>query len=791
MVDSSNNKTSYLVSSQLPEFVRRDHPRFIEFLEAYYKFLEQDGGMMYASKRFGDFFDIDTLYADYLGDLDKEGLGYLDKEEYHVINQELFNNFAKFIPKTPLADSVNILKHSKDFYRSKGSEKSIRFLTRILFNKDSKVHYPQNEILKASGGNWFIQKSLNIQNISVDNVANSIAFSRFANTTIRGATSNSTATVETVSPYYENGVLVTELTLTDVLKDFFDGEIITATIVDEGVFKTLSANVFSGSIIKTTVTSPGSGYVEGAAVPIIPIDENGLVVANGNLQFGFGGQVIIDKVSKKKLEGKIKSVEVVFPGAGYKIGDPLIFTGGEGTGAQANVYSVESDYFYHTAYYDIVGSTIDQVADLPIQNLVGDYAETQAYSFLNTIDVYSSNLDISTTGGVLTQTLTLSENLANSNVYFETGDFLFVQNTYQLITSSNVNYWSMTVDPGLPGNLANVSFTVIKKPNVNSVVANSMIYWTYGPCGPIISTAIINPGSGYLELPTVSVNPNTIIRSMGVLGRMDIVDPGLNYQVGDQITFDNTYGTYGYGANAEITVVAANGAIVEVHFIPVNGMLPGGYGYREDMLPTANIHTTTGNGAIINVSSILCDGAVLQSKSNVIGSIESLRVISRGLGYQNAPILDLSTQGDGTAQAYANIVTGIYTYPGRYLDQAGQPSSYYVLENRDYYQKFSYVVQIDESINNYRKAFNDLIHPMGTKLFGEYLFEDADLQSNNLVKIADSSVQPGVNTGNLIVSFDAAQYIEDHGETIQYYLYTTTDTTDYHADSTTLTVDVG
>ena len=43
MVDSSNNKTSYLVNDQLPEFVRRDHPLFVQFLESYYKFLEQDG----------------------------------------------------------------------------------------------------------------------------------------------------------------------------------------------------------------------------------------------------------------------------------------------------------------------------------------------------------------------------------------------------------------------------------------------------------------------------------------------------------------------------------------------------------------------------------------------------------------------------------------------------------------------------------------------------------------------------------------------------------------------------
>jgi hypothetical protein len=32
--------TSILVNSQVPEFVREEHPLFITFLEAYYEFLE-------------------------------------------------------------------------------------------------------------------------------------------------------------------------------------------------------------------------------------------------------------------------------------------------------------------------------------------------------------------------------------------------------------------------------------------------------------------------------------------------------------------------------------------------------------------------------------------------------------------------------------------------------------------------------------------------------------------------------------------------------------------------------
>jgi hypothetical protein len=35
-----NNKLTNLINSQVPQFVVEDHPNFVEFLKAYYKFME-------------------------------------------------------------------------------------------------------------------------------------------------------------------------------------------------------------------------------------------------------------------------------------------------------------------------------------------------------------------------------------------------------------------------------------------------------------------------------------------------------------------------------------------------------------------------------------------------------------------------------------------------------------------------------------------------------------------------------------------------------------------------------
>jgi hypothetical protein len=67
------------------------------------------------------------------------------------------------------------------------------------------------------------------------------------------------------------------------------------------------------------------------------------------------------------------------------------------------------------------------------------------------------------------------------------------------------------------------------------------------------------------------------------------------------------------------------------------------------------------------------------------------------------------------------------------------------LQDRDYYQSFSYVIRSTISIDNYRKAIKDLVHPSGMKLFGGLMLEDMNdngTPSDN----ADDSVNSNTKT---------------------------------------------
>ena len=207
--------------------------------------------------------------------------------------------------------------------------------------------------------------------------------------------------------------------------------------------------------------------------------------------------------------------------------------------------------------------------------------------------------------------------------------------------------------------------------------------------------------------------------------------------------------------------VAASNAISEVEFVGLPGHPVGGSGYDMFTLPIANVVSTNAQayGANIVVTAVLGRGETLQSVGSTAGAIQQLTIVSGGSGYVSAPTLNLKSIGDGTAQATATIITGAYSYPGRYINDDGHLSSYNFIQDRDYYQTFSYVVKLKQSIEKYRQAMKSLIHPAGMKLYGEYLTQDenANLKinvrslTNQTLTLSTKNYR--LANGNLIINY--------------------------------------
>ena len=134
----SKLKQSIAILRQIPEHIRDNYPVFVEFLRVYYKFLEETQQQ-----------DLENLH-----DIDLVTEEFIDR-----FKGELSRNF----PIHLVSDKRLVLKHLREFYLSRGSEDSYKFLFRTIFGKEASLYYPSKQILRVSDGRWVQDVSIFIQ----------------------------------------------------------------------------------------------------------------------------------------------------------------------------------------------------------------------------------------------------------------------------------------------------------------------------------------------------------------------------------------------------------------------------------------------------------------------------------------------------------------------------------------------------------------------------------------------------------------------------------------------------
>ena len=102
------------INSVLPENIRVNHPKLVTFAEAYFRFLDQEGGAGRILNTLPDYRDLDRASTAFIE--------YLQRE------------LAVAIPENILADKVKLYKNVTDIYLSKGAETSYVALFNLIFN---------------------------------------------------------------------------------------------------------------------------------------------------------------------------------------------------------------------------------------------------------------------------------------------------------------------------------------------------------------------------------------------------------------------------------------------------------------------------------------------------------------------------------------------------------------------------------------------------------------------------------------------------------------------------------
>lgn len=295
---SVDNKVSVLIEQQFPDFMYEEGLTFIQFVKAYYEWMEESGNALDASKSLLDYQDLDTTLDQYL-------------EYFH---RELMGP----IPREILADRRQLAKHIKDLYRSKGSEESYELLFRILFNEEINFYFPGEDILRASDGRWVEEVQVRLTPLTGD-------ITYFIGYMMRGLTSGALGRVERLTAVNKGGLNFYDAIISHVSGTFVDGETVQN---NDGSITAIIDNTI-GKLQELTIVTGGKGHVVGDAVNILSV-------------IGSGAQGVVTEVSNTSsleftlVDGgdgyRISSIEPGYP-AGNPASGSVSVIGGPGSGA--------------------------------------------------------------------------------------------------------------------------------------------------------------------------------------------------------------------------------------------------------------------------------------------------------------------------------------------------------------------------------------------------------------------------------------------------------------------------
>ena len=349
-------KISPLIEAQFPAFIREEGPRFVSFLKAYYEFLEQSGQSVNSTRSLIEYQDIDRTLDSFVE--------YFRKE--FMIN----------IPKDALADKRLLVKHIRDFYRTRGSKFSYDFLFYALFNKQIELIYPGDYILRASDGRWVRETLLRV------GTPYSALPTNFDGRNIVGSISGASARVQKVTRVVVLGHPLFELLVENVVGTFTDGE----TVTDDFGNTATITSAFGSLIGIEEVVNPGAFHQSGDAVTITS-----------------SGATALARVAATNDRGPV-SFRINRGGSGYRLGETVILVeGGSGTGAAATVTSLSNTSF--------VSLNTNQISAL--RNVVLNTGPTFVSLGTNSAAV-SSNLASANISSVLGAKLNFANSIAGS-----------------------------------------------------------------------------------------------------------------------------------------------------------------------------------------------------------------------------------------------------------------------------------------------------------------------------------------------------------------------------------------
>jgi hypothetical protein len=503
--DTILTKISSQIDSQFPGFIREEGPQFVAFMKAYFEYMEQAGNPINIVRSLKDNLDIDRTVDSFVE--------YFRKE------------FMVNIPKDVLADKRLLAKHIREFYRSRGSQESYRFLFRALFDTELEFYYPGDDILRASDGRWVQETKLRVGK------PYSLNPRQFEGSNVRGVTSGATALIQRVTSTVASGLVIYDMVVENVSGLFIDNE---RVVDDAGNYVTVSAQV--GSLIDTQIIDGGAYHNIGDRIEIGGAGSTepaqGIVTETDNT----GGGV---------------QIRITNSGSGYTTRNVrIVASGGSGTGFAAKVASWAREPIATTLSVDI----IEPMKNVPIGRgpfFVAGGANTASVrvKLIGTVKLASGSNTIVGQG---------TSFISQLNV----GDIVRVvgsANTLRVHSISTAQTFISAIAATTNITVGAAAYTGLAAANAYSQIGKALAF-SASNYYAINAISIINPGYGYTVLPTVTIIDSetsplnvydgvsgylgrnatvSVSNAPGAIKKMRIISPGQNFNRFDNATLLN------------------------------------------------------------------------------------------------------------------------------------------------------------------------------------------------------------------------------------------------------------
>lgn len=235
-----------------------------------------------------------------------------------------------------------------------------------------------------------------------------------------------------------------------------------------------------------------------------------------------------------------------------------------------------------------------------------------------------------------------------------------------------------------------------------------------------------------------TINPGYKINFNGFSGTVlpttnsyEIIRPGAAFKVGqifDATTISN--GTV-ITQKLKVTRVDANGGILNLT------TLKFGCDYELDFyVSKSNVPAATGSNIIVdkdgNRQLDSADDSKIESYTDY-GVL--VNPIYADINYSDNTYAGLllhqyynqTESGNTETTNYAIIkfvIGGTAKYQGHYITNDGFLDDEVYLQDSEFYQKYSYVIKVDEKLQDYKSLVKAYLHPAGAALFGEYQIQN-------------------------------------------------------------------